>query len=195
MLPVAAGYVVGISRTLRAQTFRQRARRCGALLGSAVLAGVVLATPATADHDGWVYLQTDQDACWDAVYRDDNRNNYVDHLWYDLDNDCRWDSHLYNTLSTEFLLEEASFDFDENGRPEHILQDADQRVGYEYLYSDRNQDGVWDSIAPLPGTPAYNQALRDATEEGNRRAIAQMQNEALVTRQIQARLARSGILL
>ena len=195
MLPITAGSVVGVSRTLRAQTFRQRARRCGALLGSALLAGVVLATPARASHDGWVYLQLDQDACWDVVYRDDNRNGYWENVWMDTDNDCLWDVHYYNTWGPDFLLEELSFDLDDNGRPEYVLQDTDQRVGYEYIYINLNQDSLWDTVAPLVGTPAYNQALRDATEEGNRRAIAQMQNEALVTRQIQARLARSGILL
>jgi hypothetical protein len=122
----------------------------------AVLAALValLASAGTASAAGWQYAQTDGDRYWDATSIDRNGNGMIDDAWFDLDNDGRWDTRIFNSRFGDELLETASYDMDENDVTEFRLLDTDQRVGFEYLYVNRNQDGYWDFRRVIPGSSA-----------------------------------------
>lgn len=126
-------------------------------------AALVASAPAMAAA-GWQNWQLDRDWCYDAATLDADANGNNDQTWFDLDNDCRWDTHVYNTRGWDDLLEEIGYDMNENGAPEYVMQDSNQRVGFEYLYIDRNDDGQFDLRRIIPGsdldaitrTTAYN---------------------------------------
>jgi hypothetical protein len=119
----------------------------------AVLAALLVGT-ATASAAGWQYAQTDSDRHWDAASVDRNGNGLIDDAWFDLDNDGRWDSRIFNSRFGDELLETAIYDMNENDVAEFKLLDTDQRVGFEYLYVNRNQDGYWDFRRVIPGSSA-----------------------------------------
>jgi hypothetical protein len=122
------------------------------LIAALATAAVVLAGASVASAAHWEFSQTDADPLWDAVHRDADGNGTVDDLWVDLDNDGAWDTHLFNTRGTDALLEAATYDMDENGVPTFGLRDADQRVGFDYVLVDWNQDGRWDVRRIIPGS-------------------------------------------
>jgi hypothetical protein len=105
---------------------------------------LLLATAASASAAQWQYFNTDADRYWDAAALDQSGNGYFEDLYFDLDNDAAWDTNLYNTRGSESLLEVADYDMDENNEVELRLQDGDQRVGFDYLFVDLDQNGAWD---------------------------------------------------
>jgi hypothetical protein len=134
----------------------------------AVVAALVamLASSATASAGGWQYSQTDGDRAWDAATIDSNGNGLIDDARFDLDNDARWDTRIYNSAYGDWLLETASYDMDENNVTEYRLLDTNQRVGFEYLYVNRNQDAYWDFRRIVPGSSA------DTVNTANRRIVS-----------------------
>ena len=129
---------------------------CLALTLFAVAGALSTARGASAagTADPWRYWQLDRDSCRDAATLDADGNGNAEQAWFDIDNDCRWDTHLYNTRGDDGLLEAASFDMDENGVPEYLMLDINQRVGYEWLYVDLNQDRVYEQRRIIPGSDA-----------------------------------------
>jgi hypothetical protein len=111
---------------------------------------VLAALPAVASASHWQYHETDGDACPDAASHDTNMNGRIDDFWADLDQDCRWDSRLFNSRYDETILEEARYDMDENGRPEFGLKDVNQRAGFEWFFADLDQDGRWGRWRVIP---------------------------------------------
>ena len=128
-------------------------RTVTASLVATVVAGAALAASAPAlAAAGWQFWQLDRDRCYDAATLDADGNGNSEQLWYDLDNDCSWDTHVYNTRGWDTLLEETTYDMNEDGAPEYLLQDINQRVGFEYVYLDRDQDGRYDLRRIIPGS-------------------------------------------
>jgi hypothetical protein len=115
-------------------------------LSLAILAALLLAlaTSASASAASWQYFDFDADRYWDAAALDQSGNGYFEDTYFDLDNDAAWDTNLYNTRGSESLLEVVDYDMDENDEVEFRLEDGDQRVGFDYLYVDLDQNGAWD---------------------------------------------------
>jgi hypothetical protein len=105
---------------------------------------LVLATSASASAASWQYFDTDADSYWDAAGLDQGGNGYFEDTYFDLDDDGAWDTNLYNTRGSEALLEVVDYDMDENDEVEIRLMDGDQRVGFDYLFVDLDQNGSWD---------------------------------------------------
>jgi hypothetical protein len=127
-------------------------RRSGSIFGLIILSAVVaaLATAGVASAAGWRTWQLDGDRCWDATTIDQNDNGYWEVAWYDVDNDCRWDTKIWNSVGGDAFAESMYYDMDENGRWEAWLVDTDQRVGFEVAYFDDNGDGYYDRWARVP---------------------------------------------
>jgi hypothetical protein len=117
-----------------------------------VLASAILISAPPAAAADWQKWQLDGDRCFDAATRDANGNGTVEQLWFDLDNDCRWDTHLYSTLGPDRFLNAVTFDMNENGVPEYLMRDINQRPGFEWLYLDLNQDRVYELRRIIPGS-------------------------------------------
>lgn len=109
-----------------------------------VAVSMVLAAGATAQAGDWQYLDNDADHFWDAAAIDRDDNGAFDDSYFDLDNDGPWDTRMYNSRYTDALLETLDFDMDENDEVEIRLLDGDQRVGFDYVLFDRDQNGYWD---------------------------------------------------
>jgi hypothetical protein len=131
-------------------TMTTRLRRTITVTFAAVVLALVASPSAMAA--GWQSWQLDRDRCYDASTLDADGNGNSEQVWFDIDNDCQWDTHLYNTWGWDGLLEEATYDMNENGAPEYKIQDMNQRVGFEWLYVDRNQDGFYDMRRIIPGS-------------------------------------------
>ena len=117
----------------------------------ALVAGLAaLVTPGAAQAAGWQYWQLDGDRCWDATTLDGNGNGYAEVTWYDMDNDCDWDTKVWNTLGSDAFAEAMTYDAHEDGRWDLWLVDTDQRVGHEVAYFDDNGDGYYDRWAYVP---------------------------------------------
>lgn len=135
----------------------------------ALAATLAVAVPPSASAAAqWQSHQTDADRCADVSTLDADFNGYAEQAWFDLDNDCRWDTRLYNTRGVDNFHEEITFDMDENGVPEYLMQDVDQRVGFEWVYFDLNQNRVYENKRIIPGSSldystrgAVNNASRD----------------------------------
>lgn len=139
-----------------------------ALLVLAVAATVAVALPASAAAAAqWQLHQTDTDRCWDVMTLDADFNGYSEQAWFDVDNDCRWDTRLYNTRGGDNFAEELSFDMDENGVPEYLMQDVDQRVGFELVYFDLNQNRIYENKRIIPGS-SLDYSTRGAVNNANR---------------------------
>ena len=128
---------------------------------------VVLATTASASAGNWQYFDNDADSYWDAAAIDRGGNGYFEDTYFDLDNDGAWDTNLYNTRGSEWLLEVVDYDLDENDEVEARLTDGDQRVGFDYLFVDLDQNGAWDRfrgrarrIVPGSNVDAVTRTLR-----------------------------------
>ena len=115
------------------------------LLATAVLM-TLAGTTATASAAGWQYFQTDGDHFYDIAGIDRNGNGAIDDAYFDLDNDGPYDANLYNTRYDETILEVLDIDMDENDRVEIRLLDGDQRLGFDYIQVDRDQNGAWDRV-------------------------------------------------
>ena len=119
------------------------------LIGLVVVA-VVLATAGSASAAGWRTYQVDNDRCWDATSLDQNGNGYWEIMWFDLDNDCRWDTKIWNSVGGDTFAESLTYDMNEDGRWEAWLVDTDQREGFEVVYFDDSGDGYYDRWAYVP---------------------------------------------
>ena len=115
-----------------------------------VAMALALATADDAQAAGWRYHQLDNDRCWDASTLDANGNGYAEVTWYDMDNDCAWDTKVWNTAGGDAFAEAMTFDAHEDGRWDVWLVDTDQRVGHEVAYFDDNGDGYYDRWAYVP---------------------------------------------
>jgi hypothetical protein len=120
-----------------------------ALVGLVAVAAV-LVTAQAATAAGWLYHQFDNDRCYDATTLDQNNNGYWEVAWYDLDNDCRWDTKLWNSVGGDSFAESLIYDMNEDGHWEAWLVDTDQRTGYEVVYFDDDGDGYYDRWAYVP---------------------------------------------
>ena len=115
-----------------------------------VVATVALTAPGLASAAGWQYFQLDGDRCWDASTIDANGNGNYETAWYDIDNDCRWDMRIWNSVGGDGFAESLTYDMNEDGRWEIWLADNDQRVGFDLVYFDDDADGYYDRWAPMP---------------------------------------------
>ena len=124
----------------------------GSILRLVALFAVVvgLATAQSAIASGWRTWQLDNDRCWDSTTLDQNDNGYWEVAWFDVDNDCRWDMKMWNSVGGDSFAESMTYDMNEDGHWEAWLVDTDQRVGYEVAYFDDNGDGYYDRWAYVP---------------------------------------------
>lgn len=142
-----------------------------ALAALALAATVAVALPpAAAAAAQWQSYETDGDRCWDVSTLDADFNGYAEQAWFDVDNDCRWDTRLYNTRGGDNFHEEISFDMDENSVPEYLMQDVDQRAGFEWVYFDLNQNRIYETKRIVPGS-SLDYATRGAVNNANRDMI------------------------
>ena len=110
-----------------------------------VTVAALLATTGTATAADWQYYDNDADNWYDIAAIDRDDSGEFDDVRFDLDNDSHWDTRMFNKSGTSgWLLEYLDFDMDENNEVEARLQDGDQRVGFDYLLVDRDQNGYWD---------------------------------------------------
>lgn len=120
--------------------------RAAALAAVVVVTPLLLPTMAQAEV-GWQYANLDADECWDAAWRDSDMNGLIDDVWFDIDSDCSFDTHLWNSVGFDDLLETLTFDMDEDGNWEAWLADNNQLPGFDEIYWDYNADGFWDQWA------------------------------------------------
>src|SRR5688572_4649605 len=130
---------------------RKLAMLCLALMLSAVAVALSTAGAASAAATGaqWKLWQLDNDRCWDAATMDSNFNGNAEDLRFDIDNDCRWDTRLWNSVGGDHFAESLTFDMNEDGRWEFWLADTNQVEGFEVVYFDDNRDGYYDRWAYL----------------------------------------------
>lgn len=147
---------------------RSKARRMvgGAGLGLA-FAAIVAAAPAAAATPAWKYFQLDNDRYYDAAARDMDGNGTLDDMWFDLDNDNAWDTHLYNTKGGDSLLEEFTYNPDEDGFFNLKAIDTDQRIGFDALYLNDNDDGTWDRVVTASTPNVANVTFSGMTFSSN----------------------------
>ena len=97
----------------------------------------------------WKYWELDGDRCWDSTTLDASFNGNYEVAWFDLDNDCRWDTKIWNSVGGDDFAESMTYDMNEDGRWEFWLVDTNQRVGFDVVYFDDNADGYYDRWAPM----------------------------------------------
>jgi hypothetical protein len=120
-----------------------------------IAAAAALATPAVASAAAsWKYWQLDGDRCWDSTTYDGNFNGNYEVAWFDLDNDCHWDTKIWNSVGGDGFAESMTYDLNEDGRWEIWLADNDQQVGFDVVYFDDNADGYYDRWTPMPRAAA-----------------------------------------
>ena len=137
------------------------------VLASAAFAAAVLSVPAAAGTAAtWRYWQLDQDRCWDAITWDGNFNGYFETAWFDFDNDCVWDTRIWNSVGADHFAESLTFDMNEDGRWEYWLADNNQREGFDLVFFDDNRDGYYDRWLPMPG-PAPEMSLAEQLGQGS----------------------------
>jgi hypothetical protein len=156
----------GVRRAARAT------RRVVLVLAAATVACVMGAglSPANAAQAHWRLHNLDADGCWDAATMDRDGNGYSEDQYFDITNDnhCGWNVRIYNTGGHDSFAEAMTFDMDENGIPEYLLQDTDQRVGFDYVYYNLDQDSFYESVATLADVRAAAQST--ALRQSNIRA-------------------------
>jgi len=128
----------------------------------------VAAPPSAAAGARWQLQQLDGDRCWDSTTLDADFNGFDEQVWFDLDNDCRWDTHQYSTKGGDDFHEQLSYDMNENGVPEYVLQDVDQRVGFDWAYIDANEDRRFEARFIIPGSSL------DQSNRATNRLLVQM---------------------
>ena len=131
-------------------TERRWLRRTASLAAGLVIAGSLVATGPAEAAESWQRHQLDGDACYDAATMDSNRNGYAEVIWFDLDNDCKFDTRMWNSVGSEDFMESMTFDMDEDGHWETWIADNDQRVGFDVAYFDDGQDGRYDRWMRIP---------------------------------------------
>ena len=57
----------------------------------------------TRSRQRWRRWELDNDRCWDVTTLDQNDNGYSEVAWFDLDNDCRWDTKIWNSVGGDAL--------------------------------------------------------------------------------------------
>lgn len=119
-----------------------------ALAATALGALGFAASPASAAAS-WQFHQTDTDWCYDAATIDANYNGFSEQTWFDLDNDCRWDTAVWNSYGADNFAESATYDMNEDGRWETWLHDNNQVAGFDVAFYDDNGDGYYDRFANL----------------------------------------------
>ena len=156
----------------RARTIatRSRARRLVAVAAASLLTMLVTAAGAHAQGGAWQSLDSNGDGYYDAKAQDSDGNGNFDNAWFDLDKDGWWDTQMFNSRYSDALLEILNFDMDENGEVEIQMRDGDQRVGFDYVLFDRDQDGDLGHLAGqrAPHHPALEPRLHDAVEPAQR---------------------------
>ena len=133
-------------------------RLSGATLGMAMAIGVAT-TPASAAA-AWQYHYLDADRYADAATMDADGNGNPEQIWFDLDDDGRWDTHIYNNRGGDALLEVLTFDRDEDRTVEYMVVDTNQREGFELAYINLNDDNAWDGVVAVNSTSALNQSAQ-----------------------------------
>ena len=131
---------------------RKLAILCLALVTLAAALAAAQPAGAAPTAASWKLWQLDRDRCWDATTIDANFNGNWEIAWYDLDNDCSWDTRMWNSLGRDHFAESLTYDMNENGVPEYQLLDINQRVGYEWAYLDLNQDRHYEQRRIIPGS-------------------------------------------
>lgn len=154
------------SATTTPQTAPTRRHRRIRRLVQLIVAGAVAAaitTTATPVHAAakWQYWELDNDAWSDAATIDRDGNGNSEEVWFDADNDRRWDAHVWNTAGNDDLLENASIDANEDGSPDLLLVDTDQRIGFDVYYRDGDGDGQWDTTQPVPAVQGGDSMFED----------------------------------
>ena len=145
--------------------FKLRVALTGAVLAltlsvvAAVLSTAGVASAATAAAQ-WKLWRLDNDSCWDAATMDANFNGNPEDQRFDIDNDCRWDARLWNSVGGDHFAESMTYDMNEDGRWEIWLVDTNQREGFDVVYFDDNRDGYYDRWAYMAN--AASRTLRDA---------------------------------
>ncbi len=117
-------------------------------MGLTTMGSLALASPAYA-YESWQLYQVDGDACYDVATMDADGNGFFEEAWFDLDNDCRWDTRVWNSVGADNFAESATFDMDEDGYWETWVADNDQREGFDVAYFDDNHDGRYDRWVSL----------------------------------------------
>jgi hypothetical protein len=94
-----------------------RTRRIARTALAAALAAVVgvtmlaaAASPASAATAGWRYYQTDRDYCYDAQIWVDSYGRLTANGWFDLNNDCRFET-LARDANGDFTVDEVWVDY------------------------------------------------------------------------------------
>ncbi len=131
-----------------------------------VVAAISLAAPGVASAAGWQSWELDGDRCSDAATLDTNSNGYYEVAWFDLDNDCRWDTKVWNSVGGDAFSESMTHDMNEDGRWEIWLVDTNQRVGFDVVYFDDNADGYYDRWTPMPSA-ARTMSLAEQLGQGS----------------------------
>ncbi len=127
-----------------------------------VLAGVMATTVLPAEASGdWIYFNVDADRCNEIALMDADGNGFFEDQWFDTDNDCSFDTRLWNTTGSDNFLEAMTFDMNEDGNWEVWHVDTDQRVGFEVAYFDDTGDGFYDRWQRIP-------AVANAAGSGSR---------------------------
>ena len=118
--------------------------RIAIAVSAATVATVIGFGGSASAAASWQWWNDDSDSCADRATLDANRNGYSEDQWFDLDNDCRVDTRIWNTAGGDWFLEAVKFDMNEDGRWETWAVDTNQAVGYEIAYYDNNGDGYYD---------------------------------------------------
>jgi hypothetical protein len=128
-----------------------RTRIAGIVAALALGTGLTAVGAPPADAaSSWVFIQTDADWCYDSATLDLEGNGNANDVWFDLDNDCQFDTRVWNTTGSDDFLEQMTYNGDENAWVDYMFLDTDQRVGFDFYYTDLNQDGSWDGPSAPP---------------------------------------------
>ena len=132
-----------------------RARRRGriaAISAAAAIAAVGVGASHAEAATTWQLWQLDQDWMMDAATWDGNYNGLTEQIWFDLDNDNRWDTNARNTVGGEQILEVLTYDLNEDGRWELWFSDVNSDGYFDFKYHDFNGDGNGTCRRAWPGT-------------------------------------------
>lgn len=129
----------------RTNSTRSRAARFATVAVATLLTLLATSVTATATAAEWQRFDLDADNYYDVMGIDRDGSGRFEDIYFDLDDDGRWDTNMYNTRFSDSFLEVLDFDMDENEEVEARLRDADQREGFDYILVDRDQNGRWDS--------------------------------------------------
>jgi hypothetical protein len=149
-----------------------------AVVGAAALA--TTASPASAATAGWRYYQTDGDYCYDAQIWVDGYGRLTANGWFDLSNDCRFETYARDT-NGDFRLDEVWVDSVYGGSWDYLVIGSNVWAGQNgssyYGFSYPGPYGTYwaqqyQTYATVGGTPSspsafYNMAVYYAKSTGN----------------------------